>query len=656
MPGSTEPSRGQDALDDRGNPSTQGNGSQDASQAVTPNRQVEVPAVPADPAVPTDSAAPAAQAAPAPAGARARGLVRRLGRGALRFPAVVVLLGIASLIHLLSIYGVLELWAPSAGGSVTVGSLAADLASACLLAITVAVAAQLACERYGCDARRSQMAQGVAACCSVAAFVLVAIAGRLLDRVMLCSLMQGGVSLACLALIPWLLMTEGNERTLVPRLAGIVVYTGALAMVLLVGLCVCILAFDVLILGGYFLSDRLYEASALLCLAFLGPNLLCSQLPRHDDGLRVPPAYHGVVGHAIFPLCLVLLSVLYAYVGEVAITRVMPSGEMNWFGSFALLVWVCLWLGLRDLDERPARWFVRWGWALLVSVVAVQLVGVFIRLRAYGLTQLRLASLVCTGLGVYALVRAALGRSPRRLFAVAAVTCLVVAVTPANVIDVANLSQTMRLRATLDEIGSIGPDGLARRDVRGVAATEEQRERITSAWEYLCAADRGYLSDPLVEDLRERSSDEGFDELFGFSPLEGAEGDERLDAEPTWHSYDFVAETSTLEVAGVSRVYDLDLADDNELTLLSASDGFALSLSWDDGTQLDTNLKDLVRRLMERPPTMEPGEYAATRTVPSSDLTMTLDDGRTLVLRSVSVGTEDGETSDVTVSGWLLVP
>lgn len=589
----------------------------------------------------------------------ARSLMERVRQGVRRFPVVVALTGISTLIEILFLYDVLGSYynLSEEAAKLALPVLLRDFSLACLLGVPLAVAAQLAGERTGKDARRSRLMQAIAAVVAVIIFMALAVGGRLLDRVPLCTMMAAGIGCAGTLLVPWLLMDDRNERTLVPRLVSMGLYAAWLVGVLSIGLCICILASEMLVFGTQVLTDRLYGVTFLLCWAFLFPNLLCSQLPHLGDELRVSRAYHGVVGQAIFPLCLLLLAVLYAYIAKIVVLRHMPSGEMNWFGSFALLIWACLWLGLRDWHTRPVRWFIRWGWALLVPVVVVQLVGVGIRLHAYGLTPLRCASLACIGVGIAGLVIAALGRPPRQLFLVAAVVCLVVTVSPANIVDMANLNQTMRLRATLSELGLIGDDGLVvggRQKV--VTVTEDQREQLTGAWFYLRTAERGYRSDALVDDLRVRSANESFEQLFGFSYAEtDGDGwrDDTGDAGPVQHRFEFLSADAATDVDGYTQAYNLYDADGS--TWLSVSEDYRLLLFWDDGTELDVKLSELVEGLMKSPPAIGPDDYSAARTLPASELRVELGDGRVLALQQVRVEMEDGEVSEVFVDGLLLV-
>ena len=573
------------------------------------------------------------------------GLLTRLRDEARRFPVVVALTAVASLISVIFVFDLMSHDALSTWLN--------NLCMACILGTCGAVSAQLAAERRGLDERRARFLQLVGGL----ALVVVAMAsfriGDITSREYLATLWRFGLTGARLCMVPWLIMDDDNQSTLMPKLTSATLLTGGLILALFLGLCICIVAAEALLFGSLSALDDLYEIAAIACWIFLAPNLFCAQLPHMHERPQVSRAFHALVGYVVFPLCLLLLAVLYGYIGRVIITWTIPSGEMNWFGSFALLVWVFLWMELRDMTWPPARWFVRWGWLLLVPVVAVQLVGVFIRLRAYGLTELRVASLACTGVGIFALVWAALGRGPRMVFAVMAAVLLAVTVGPTNVVDLANLSQTRRLHRALEEVDLVGEDGLVKANPHVANASDEQVQQIASAWDYLRSTDRGYLSDRLVDDLRTREGDKNVYELFGIPHAEGSD-----DGYVSHYGMpEFLSDAAGVDVAGHARLYDLDAASYSGRNATVTSDNWVLRARWDDGTSLEVDLKDALADLTT---------YAQANgfdlrsydelTIPADMLRIPCADGRILALTRVRLETNDGKVTEAALEGYLLVP
>lgn len=161
------------------------------------------------------------------------------------------------------------------------------------------------------------------------------------------------------------------------------------------------------------------------------------------------------------PASLILLAILYIYLGRIVQAWSMPSGKLNWFGSVALLVYIFFWLTLRDSTQRFFRFVVRWGWALILPVVIAQIVGVVIRYRAYGMTTPRVLGMVALLIGLVALVLAALNHHPRRLFVFIALVGLVFTVSPLNIVDIPIFNQEYRLRSALERNGLIKDGKLA---------------------------------------------------------------------------------------------------------------------------------------------------------------------------------------------------
>ena len=161
----------------------------------------------------------------------------------------------------------------------------------------------------------------------------------------------------------------------------------------------------------------------------------------------------------------------------------MPSGKLNWFGSVAIAAYVFFWLSLRDSQRRFFALFVRWGWLLLLPVLAAQVTGIVIRYQAYGLTAPRFAGMVTLMFGVVALAMAATKRHPQWLFVFIAASGLLFTVTPLNIIDVPVWNQEMRLKAALKRNGLLQDGSLNLKP--GVNLSDSDAKTILGAWQYL---------------------------------------------------------------------------------------------------------------------------------------------------------------------------
>ena len=526
------------------------------------------------------------------------GLLNQVSAGARRFSMATVL--------------VILSWAVLAQNALSnqpLGDLAFPIALSLMAGAVAAVAARLALERYD-GAGRLRWVEVVVPLAIALVLVVVGCAFRGSSRDSLHGMLSLGVISSSFFGSLWLLCTSENDGVLFAELVRVVGFAFLMAFLLAGGLLICIFAIEGLLGFG---PDYLLVIALETCWALVFPMLLLSQLPRHDDAPLPGKVYRAVAGYVVLPLCLVLLAILYGYIGRILVDGEMPSGQMNWFGSFALLVEICLWLGLRPIENRVARLFVRWGWVLLVPVVAVQLYGVWVRFCAYGLTAARYAGMVCLAVGLFALAMAAWQQPPRLLFAVAAAACLVVCVSPANAIDVANAHQAALLREAYEQ----GDD-----------------QQLFDSWEYLRYSGRAYVEPRLPEGIAFRDS---FEETFGREP------DSRLPEARAYEWRYWYCSPDSLDVSGASRVYMLDTAE------LERAEGDPVTLmrySWDDGTSLEIDLDELIEWL--------PAESGVE--MAPADLTIEFDDGSRLVIESLGVDMENGEPTNVDVSGWYLVP
>lgn len=535
-------------------------------------------------------------------------------------------------------------------------SIVARLICALQFALPFSVVAQLLCEwraSRGLSLPNAPALQVVAAAAAGSAYDVGLRLAVGAGRGTLFLLAAFGLLVCAVCAACWLLSSDENEDQLAARLVRSLCFTGFLTVMLGGGLGIVVTAAEALLGLAW---GEAYSIILTFCTQLVFPCVLCSQLPRLTDELRTPRSYTVFVGLIVYPLCLLLLGVLYLYVVRITVSWSMPSGEMNWYGSFALLVYVCLWLGMRMVDSRPARWFVRWGWALLVPVVVVQVVGIAIRLRAYGLTTARHAGLACLVVGIVALVLGALRARPRALFVAAGTVAVVACISPANVIDVPNRSQAARLGDALEAAGMVGDDGLARAAEGEVAV--DLRERIESSWDYLRWSQDGYFGDPLVSDLRRRGEEASFEELFGFARGEG-HADEIGSA---WWWVDVRPDDPGMDVSGFSRVYSLDAGSDAARFYLLADDGYLLNCTWSDGTELTVSLNDTIEALvLTYPSILEPPVSEEVLVVDARRLTLTLPDGRVLVVTHLGLGVSGGDddpaaVESVEVGGLLLVP
>ena len=366
-----------------------------------------------------------------------------------------------------------------------------SLASGVCWGMVASLAARLALERRGCRARLLTL---VPALCGIA-FTL---AGALFwchvraesswyaswEMLYFGSL----VSLGAFAVAQ--LFGNRNAWTVFGQMFLSAVFVALVAFAVWLGLMLCIAAFDELVVN---ISSDIYEDALFLVWLAMAPILMAAMLPRDDEPTERPKAFN-VLFWFLVPIGALLMAILYVYIAKIVFTWTMPSGKMNWFASFAIGGYLFFWLSLRGSRVRAFAFIARWGWMLLMPVVATQIVGIAIRYSAHGLTTPRMAGMATLAVGIYALALAAFDRSAKSAFVVLAVAGMVLTVSPFNIVDVPVRQQAGRLRAALERTGCLVDGKL--NVPKSPDIPVEDAKVICGSWDYLADCGQpffGYL-------------------------------------------------------------------------------------------------------------------------------------------------------------------
>ncbi len=294
----------------------------------------------------------------------------------------------------------------------------------------------------------------------------------------------GGITALASAAVANLFGTR-NRLTLFGQVFQSAVFVGMISLVTMLGGYLCLEAYRELIfkISNDFMSD---VATIVWCA--VAPVFMAACLP-HDDAPTERSRWYNVLFWFLTPLGLVLVTILYAYIGKIVIRWEMPSGKMNWFASWALAGYLFFWLSLRASRVRFFAFVARWGWVALIPVVVTQIVGIVIRYQAHGLTTPRMAGMVTLAIGIYALVLAALDRDAKSIFTVTAVAGIVFTVTPLNIVDIPMREQSARLRRMLARNGCLGSDGkLVVPEKPEIPLADAKM--LVGAWRYLTDSDK----------------------------------------------------------------------------------------------------------------------------------------------------------------------
>lgn len=275
-----------------------------------------------------------------------------------------------------------------------------------------------------------------------------------------------GIYLA-LAFLALFLLERANKAPGLPTLLFAAAFSIATSILLFLGLILCVAAFWALIVTDVdgWLPETTYLFSGLIAYGGWGLAAFLGALPSAGARYEFPAATQKLLLYLFFPVYLLLLLILYLYVGKIIGAGEMPVGTMNWYASFALLGFAFFFGTLAAQERLPLfSRFLKWGLLLFLPILAIQLYGVWLRYEAYGLTTLRYTSMICTFCGIYALAVAFLRRKPQQVYLCAAILALIFSLTPLNVIDVPLRNQEVRLTQILTENNLLQDGQVIKRD------------------------------------------------------------------------------------------------------------------------------------------------------------------------------------------------
>lgn len=465
-------------------------------------------------------------------------------------------------------------------------------------------------------------------------------------RYRLWGMLYWGTCFSLVAASVAVLYRVADERTLVSRLTLNAFGASGSAMILIGSLMLCILAFDKLVMA---VNDKIYaDVAGVLWILVFSIGFL-SLLPgrSRDDGASDRAV--AFLFWLLLPASLILLGILYLYLGKIVWTRSMPNGTLNWFGSVAIAAYVFFWLALRDSSRPFFRLFVRWGWALLLPVLAAQVVGIVIRYQAYGLSATRFAGMVTLSFGIVALILAALNRRPHGLFVFMAVAGIVFTVTPLNVIDVPIRNQEARLKAALARNGLLQGGALSLKP--NVPIPKADAKIIVGAWNYLVdgqdlrptvwhrPAFMARLSETVAARSRERKA-----ECTTLPLLLGLDEETLSDrgASPTWRSIRVrLPCKETIPITGYSRLRPLDSW---RVSCERRQDKWVVVLQGDAAGENDEfDVTDCVTRILNAVNFSEVDLNNRTFDLRAKDAVWPLDTARDLIVKELTAYGKNGQ-------------
>jgi hypothetical protein len=318
------------------------------------------------------------------------------------------------------------------------------------------------------------------------------------------------------------------------------------------GTMLCIFAFDSLIYK-FSNSYKVYQLVGLAIWSVLFLNLFLAAIPRRELELKIPNIFKTIVMYVALPVYLVLIVILYGYIGKLLANWSFSSGNINWFASFAAAFFVFFAITVEQYKEenKLARLFIKFGGYIIIPIILIQFMAMYIRVSNYGLTFPRYVSIVLSSIAllfsIVSVIRG--GKYSKHMLVVIMCATLLLTITPLNAIDVPIRNQTNRLVNVLDKNNMIQSGNI----VHQSSVSEKDKKKITDSYQYITSSG-GHLPSILSGKVSKKS----FSEIFGFDMVFK---DQFQKEENIYYYYEY----KSIQITGYSELYNIqpgDLIDD----------------------------------------------------------------------------------------------
>ena len=295
----------------------------------------------------------------------------------------------------------------------------------------------------------------------------------------------GGICI-CILIALYLCVTAFNEKTVFLHILKAIVFAEWIAGIASVGLWISLWAVNELIVPIKNIDEYMLLIS-VFSQALIAVNVFLSQLSFEKAEFPVARMYKALVFYAAFPLYVMYVGVLYVYLAKILVARNMPGGQINIFVSLATAFYIFFYCTLKAFPGRAADIFYKIGTFVMLPCIAAQLIAVWIRFDAYGLTAMRWAGLLYTVSVLFFIVVVLLKKNaPRAWLLFAAFLCAVSTLTPLSLTRVPSMEQRARLEKLLHEYGYYASGRFAKPEGSAIARIpQEQRRAMVSAYNEL---------------------------------------------------------------------------------------------------------------------------------------------------------------------------
>lgn len=397
----------------------------------------------------------------------------------------------------------------------------------CLVGAFLGVTAQFACERFSGLARRRLGVYGLAVLLTLGYYLIIAGATTIDYWV------GARTSVAVFSLFMAFIWLPSYDDAFDFNGVALVHFKAALtsalyAGVLTAGLAALIGAVDVLLFS---ISNDAYQYMLVIVWVLFATTYYLSRLPRFNsphladrseaaEASEYPRILEILISQIAIPLVAAYTLVLLAYFIKIGVTRTWPIGQLGpmvlAYSAAGLIIYV---LASRLHDRASVRLYLLGFPKALILAVVMQLISVYIRLQAYGVTESRyyLALFGILSLVVGVVLSLWPARRNGIIALLAAAFAILSVIPPVDAFTVSRQSQVARLERMLQsagvlESGQLQPQPNVQREVR---------LEVTNILNYL--DQRGHLSHvtwlpPGFQPYRDMQSALGFEPTYRYMP------------------------------------------------------------------------------------------------------------------------------------------
>lgn len=347
-----------------------------------------------------------------------------------------------------------------------------------------------------------------------------------------------------------------------------------ISFIVMLGLFLCMAAIQYL-LYDFNKAYRLYAIIASFCWSLFFVNLFMAQIPKEAEDYQLPKFFKVVTLYTALPIYIGLILILYGYLGKIIITRQFPSGQLNWFASFASLIGIFLFLAIKQYAQsnKMAKWYTKLFGYVLLPIIVMQCIAYGIRFSNYGFTSARYLSAVLIGISIVTAVLSFIreGKYISYILFLIAICSLLTTTGYLNLIDVPIYEQNARLTRILQAQNMLnhGNEIIPKSDL-----AQEVKNKIESAYQYIKKEDIKKSA------LLKNTEGQTFQQIFGF------EATSNFRNQSTYVHYE--SKEQQLNIQGYRTLIDIsnhykrpiaEAIQENRLTVASADKTYTYDLN-----------------------------------------------------------------------------